>query len=573
MFSSFTFRYLNESTLHGYSSTQVYEYDSASNCSSSDSDLDPLGAESGSDDSETELHFSEETVDQMWTLIVPTPRLYGFTGRKGLLKTPTPSGKDNTVLPIDLFRLFVIPTMISFIVDETNKYAAKILETMHMTEQSRKTRWKSTDEQEIIKFLGVLICMDLVRAPRLEHYWCKKQIYNYPFIKNHMSKERFQLLWKYVQFNKCDGRDSEKRMSKEQPLIDTLSYNCRSVYAPGPSVVVEQSVIPFKGTAMIRHYVSGKAHKYGINLYKLCSPNLYTWNFLIQPGITKKESMLQHSESVVLQLAKPLLQQGLTIYGGNFYSSFSLAEKLLQEQTYYCGTVRKYRNSLPPALINTKLKKGEVLGLMNSKGVKICGWRGKRNVVTLSTVPEHSGDLITSRVKDRQGNDIKKPQSVIDYNRAKRGIDRSDQTAPYCTVLKRGSKGNRKLAIELLTVTALVNAWALYNEFYNQGRSMGLTEFKESLAMSLITGEIEEEMSSGPKRTQVGGQRSSHALAEADGPKLKTRKRCRSCYETISNNEGAAAARRKARRVNTYCDSCEGKPFLCISCFSAKHAN
>ena len=100
-----------------------------------------------------------------------------------------------------------------------------------------------------------------------------------------------------------------------------------------------------------------------------------------------------------------------------------------------------------------------------------------------------------------------------------------------------------------------------------------ISDCQEGLAMSLITGVIGEELLPGPRRSDVGGKRTNHALVEAAGPKLKTRNRCRSCYEVIANNEGSSVARKKARRVNTFCDTCEGKPFLCVSCFSLKHSS
>ena len=54
--------------------------------------------------------------------------------------------------------------------------------------------------------------------------------------------------------------------------------------------------------------------------------------------------------------------------------------------------------------------------------------------------------------------------------------------------------------------------------------------------------------------------------------KRDTRKRCRGCYEKISLSEGCKVARNKARRVNTFCNECEGKPHLCITCFAEKHS-
>ena len=68
--------------------------------------------------------------------------------------------------------------------------------------------------------------------------------------------------------------------------------------------------------------------------------------------------------------------------------------------------------------------------------------------------------------------------------------------------------------------------------------------------MFLISG-FSKNPNPGPDRSLISGKRIGHELIEADGPKSKTRKRCRSCYEQIANAEGSKTARLKARRVNT----------------------
>ena len=131
---------------------------------------------------------------------------------------------------------------------------------------------------------------------------------------------------------------------------------------------------------------------------------------------------------------------------------------------------------------------------MNNNGVKICNWKDKRNVMTLSTVPEQSGELVASGRKNRNGTKIMKPQSVLDYNKAKMGVDKLDQMTSYNTALRQSTKWYCKLAIELLTGTAVVNSSALYNQFHCQRKCVSITDFKDGLAMSLITGEIGAEL-------------------------------------------------------------------------------
>ena len=67
--------------------------------------------------------------------------------------------------------------------------------------------------------------------------------------------------------------------------------------------------------------------------------------------------------------------------------------------------------------MKAKLKKGEIQALENN-GIKVFNWKDKGNVVTVSTIPEH--DVNCVEVGDKI---IKKPKSVLDHNRTKKGVD------------------------------------------------------------------------------------------------------------------------------------------------------
>ena len=160
-------------------------------------------------------------------------------------------------------------------------------------------------------------------------------------MRNHITRDRFQLLLKRVHLNDNQQVGQQNKLQKIQPLLNKLCENFRSVYTLGSVLVIDESLIPFRGRVIFRQYIPVKSHKYGIKLYKLCTPSSYTWNLFVYSGNMKTEPSFQHSESVVLQLCKPLLKQGSTIYADNFYSSIPLVEKLLQEKMYYYGTVQK----------------------------------------------------------------------------------------------------------------------------------------------------------------------------------------------------------------------------------------
>lgn len=80
-------------------------------------------------------------------------------------------------------------------------------------------------------------------------------------------------------------------------------------------------------------------------------------------------------------------------------------------------------------------------------------WKDKRDVLVLST--KHTGCTVS--VQTRTGNREKSP-AVVDNNKGKGSIDLSDQMASYNSALRKTVKWYKKIAIELIFGTCLVNA-------------------------------------------------------------------------------------------------------------------
>ena len=57
----------------------------------------------------------------------------------------------------------------------------------------------------------------------------------------------------------------------------------------------------------------GKSHKYGLKLYKICTPESYTWNFQVHAGKTNNVDGLNTTESLTVSLTKSAVNLGSTI--------------------------------------------------------------------------------------------------------------------------------------------------------------------------------------------------------------------------------------------------------------------
>jgi len=189
----------------------------------------------------------------------------------------------------------------------------------------------------------------------------------------------------------------------------------------------------------------------------------------------------------VRELTTGLLDEGRTLVTDNFYTSIPLARYLLSHNTHLIGTLRSNRKGLPEYVTRAKLKRGGVVGSQDEQGIKVLHWVDKRSVHMLTTIPEHEATLVDTG-RQRRGEPVKKPECVVQYNRLKKGVDISDQLSSYYTPLRKTLRWYKKMAVELLAGTAVVNAYLLYTEL---SRSTTLLQFREDLARALL-GPLEE---------------------------------------------------------------------------------
>ncbi|CAH2087976.1 unnamed protein product [Euphydryas editha] len=222
---------------------------------------------------------------------------------------------------------------------------------------------------------------------------------------------------------------------------------------------------------------------------------------------------------VVMSLCRHLFQKGHVLYTDNWYTSIDLAEKLLEEEMHLVGTLRKNRKKLPKDVMNAKLKAREYSAAENDKGITVMKWRDKREVSLLST--KHTAKFFTTTNKRGQS---KKPQIVVDHNKAKSAVDLSDQMTAYSSPLRKSVKWYRKLACELLLNTAMVNAMVLYKQ--TTKKNLSVVQFRKAIVSYLVKADEENEIN---------------------------------------------IAKNKTKKVATFCSDCPSQPHYCLTCFNREH--
>lgn len=455
--------------------------------------------------------------------------------------------------------------MIKLIVEETNRFAGSYDEANKAPKNSRARKWVDTDEDEIRKFIGIILLMGLVQFPQIKLYWSKGNMYGCQMNKDTMPRDRFQLLLKFVHFCNNDLDPGNNRLYKVENFVNKFNVNCKSVLTPGTKLVIDESMVPWRGRLKFRVYNKSKSSKYGIKLYKLCTMSGYTLIINVYGGkqLDRNSVDIGLTHKLVIKLMNDYLNQNKILYTDNYYNSLPLAKDLLSKKTFNCGTLRKNRVGIPLEVLSKKLKKGEIIGYVNSDKVKIVKWKDKRDVLMISTEKGHDTNLRETGKRNRKGEIVKKPNIVLDYNEAKKGVDLSDQMSAYYDSLRKTFKWYKKLIFEIITGTAVVNAWVVYNMVNNTKTQ--LLNFTEDIIKDLLKND---------NKASTFGRRSKHTLlriapTDRSGPQ---RGRCQGCYRFIRDSgKSSREASKLTPKVQTFCDTCSDQPFFCLDCFNRYH--
>ena len=84
----------------------------------------------------------------------------------------------------------------------------------------------------------------------------------------------------------------------------------------------------------------------------------------------------------------------------------------------------------------------------------------------------------------RQGNPVVKPACVLLYNKGMGGVDRSDQLASTCRVVRKTTRWYKKLFFYMFGI-AIVNTYLIFRKACAQANDMALPHFKNLLARQM----------------------------------------------------------------------------------------
>ncbi|KAL6418102.1 hypothetical protein ACFW04_012338 [Cataglyphis niger] len=215
---------------------------------------------------------------------------------------------------------------------------------------------------EIRAFIGILYARGAYEAKnlKLSYLWSAK--WGPEFFRRTMPRDTFKQILRFIRFDKRTERSRRLQTNKfvlVSEIWDKFIANSQACYQAGQNITVDEQLFSTKARCKFIQYMPNKPNKFGIKfLHQMLVANVSSKYILNGfPYLGKDEqrpSSMLLSEHVVLKLAEPYTNCGRNVTTDNFFTSMSLATKLLAKKTTLVGTIKANKRELPKAAKQTK---------------------------------------------------------------------------------------------------------------------------------------------------------------------------------------------------------------------------
>ncbi|XP_055911774.1 piggyBac transposable element-derived protein 3-like [Eupeodes corollae] len=390
---------------------------------------------------------------------------------------PVPGLFESCVTTTDFFVSF-LEGALDNIVYQSNLYAVQ------------KNKLLDLKKGELLAFIGINFLMGYHKLPSWRHFWSESQDLGVSLVGKAMSRNRFDAILSnlHVNDNSCIPKDNKDRLFKLRPLIEYLNEKFGTAYHGRRQLSVDESMILFKGRSSMKQYNPMKPVKRGYKLWCLADQYGYIKKISIYQGkdekLENKYATYGLGERVVLSLTEKEWGKEKIICFDNYFSSVKLLEKLKNENTLACGTIRANRRGNPTNLRDErKMKRGDFDYRSSTHGISFYKWKDTKTVLLASNY--HGNELTTVARRDKSGvqHEVSCPTVVKDYNTYMGGVDHADQLRAAYGLDHRSKKWWHRLFWGIIEI-CFVNFFIVHGQM---NEKISLLEYKRCVTLGLLT--------------------------------------------------------------------------------------
>ena len=176
---------------------------------------------------------------------------------------------------------------------------------------SHQKVWTPITKAELKAYISLTVHMGITPAPHNRLYWSKDLKFRNQGIADVMSRDRFDLIKKFLYFNTLnEGKKSNETLRKLKVIYDGVSKACINNFKGSVHLSVDESMIAFSGDHAGTIYLPRKPIKNGFKRYVLASSDSYVINFF-PSFMTGKDTVIQ---IVFDLLSKVKIDEGTHLY-------------------------------------------------------------------------------------------------------------------------------------------------------------------------------------------------------------------------------------------------------------------
>jgi hypothetical protein len=241
-----------------------------------------------------------------------SPSLYSFDSSKSGINRRLPYNQLQN--PVDFFRIFFDQNLMETIVRQTNMYQSQ----NSQSSSSHMASWVDVSVSELYVFLAMTILMSQVKKHKIREYWSTDPLIETPIFGTIFARDRYDSLLRYLHFVDNEKVSSSDRLSKFGLVLDDLKKKFSNVMYPYQNLVIDESLMLWKGRLDFKQYVPSKRSRFGIKLYMLCDCRTgFILDFLVYTGLSTsvvRDNTLGISGAIVMKMIEKYLYRGHNLF-------------------------------------------------------------------------------------------------------------------------------------------------------------------------------------------------------------------------------------------------------------------
>ena len=205
------------------------------------------------------------------------------------------------------------------------------------------------------------------------------------------------------------------------------------MYIPSETLTVDEQLLGYRGRVPGRTYMPAKPRKYGLKIFWLCEAGTgFALNAMIYTGRRANEPVHRNlATDVVLQLTQPFFGSNRDIVTDHFFTSHSLAVRLLENALTLLGTIRKHRREIPNILRQNREILSSFFLYDHANKITLVSYAPCRNRYVFLLSSSHGRGVISP------GDPQLRPQMILDYNGGKGGEDQMDENVGEFSCIRK----------------------------------------------------------------------------------------------------------------------------------------